>query len=89
MIYDTLPCKDGVDFKSKLRRANLIAVTVRYSTDGRYQETLWVEYNREGMALYILELILNNSKEVISYIVYGDQGQVLEEFDLKAFPKRI
>ena len=64
-------------------------MTVRYSTDGRYRETLWVEYNREGMALYILELILNNSEEVISYIVYGDQGQVLEEFDLKAFPKRI
>ena len=89
MIYDTLPCKDGVDFKSKLRRANLIAVTVRYSTDGHYRETLWIEYSLTGMALYMLELILNNSEEVISYTVYGDQGQVLKEFDPKTFPKRI
>lgn len=89
MIYDTLPCKAGVDFKSKLRRANLIAVTVQYSTDGRCGETLWIEYRLTGMALYMLELILNNSEEVISYTVYGDQGQVLKEFDPKTFPKRI
>lgn len=88
MIYDTLPCKEGVDRKSKLRSANMVAITVRYSTDGRFQETLWIEYSSKGNALYMLELILNHSEEVVSYSVYDDQGVVVKNPNQESFPKR-
>lgn len=66
-------------FDKGLDRANKILVNTKYSPDGHYLESFWIDYSPEDRyALFLLEFTLKNNPMVDFYMVYDENGNRVE-----------
>jgi len=89
MISDILRVEDRAN--AKIARKNKVAVKTKYSSDGRYTESLYIDYDptRPGYALFLLENVLNTSEMVDYYSVYDKNGERVTDFNPERFSKRV